>query len=130
MGADLAHGCVRAGRLVCPLHGWEYDNNGDCVHVPALGRERPPPWSRQLRFPAIDLGGQIFFFNESRPRFQAPFFDGVSPSQLRAAESFELRDNVPWYFVGANGFDVQHFRNAHDRVLLAEPLIDSPDPFA
>jgi len=130
MGADLANGCLRDGRLVCPLHGWEYDRNGECVHVPALGRNRPSHWARQLRFPTIELGGQIFFFNELRPRFPAPFFDGVSPFQLRAAGSFELRDNVPWYFIGANGFDVQHFRNAHDRVLLAEPIIDAPAPFA
>jgi hypothetical protein len=41
-----------------------------------------------------------------------------------------MRDDAPWYFIAANGFDLQHFRNAHDRVLAAEPVVDSPHPFA
>jgi hypothetical protein len=99
------------------------------VHVPAA-RGEPPPFGRQIQYPAVERGGQVFFFNAPRARFPAPFFDGVTPEQLRAARAFELRDDVPWYFIGANGFDVQHFRNAHDRVLVEEPVVDAPDPFA
>jgi hypothetical protein len=32
--------------------------------------------------------------------------------------------------VGANAFDLQHFRIAHDRTLRDAPVIDSPSPFA
>jgi hypothetical protein len=32
--------------------------------------------------------------------------------------------------VGANAFDLQHFRAAHDRRLAGEPAVDCPAPFA
>jgi hypothetical protein len=59
-----------------------------------------------------------------------PFFDGRLPTDLVAAAPFDYRVNVPWYLVGANAFDVQHFRTAHDRKLIDEPVVDSPAPFA
>jgi nitrite reductase/ring-hydroxylating ferredoxin subunit len=130
MGADLANGCVRDGHLVCPLHGWHYRADGRCVQIPVAPRGNPPAFARQISFPTVELGGQVFFFNESHARFPAPFFDGVAPDELCAARAFAMRDDVPWYFIGANGFDVQHFRNAHDRVLLAEPIVEAPSPFA
>jgi hypothetical protein len=34
----------------------------------------------------------------------------------------------PWYMVGANGVDIQHFATTHDRRLLAPPEIDYPRP--
>src|SRR5205085_2448066 len=43
---------------------------------------------------------------------------------------FEFTVDVPWYLVSANGFDVQHFRCAHDRTLINEPEVDKPHEFA
>ncbi len=130
MGADLAKGCVRGDRLACPLHGWEYDAHGICQRIPVSPDQCPPSFARQTSFPVTERGGHIFFFNHAQPRFSAPFFDGVEPSALLAAPAFDMHDDVPWYFVGANGFDVQHFKNAHDRVLLGEPVVDSPAEYA
>lgn len=31
LGADLALGCVRAGRIACPLHAWEYGAEVRCA---------------------------------------------------------------------------------------------------
>lgn len=130
MGADLGRGCVRGGRLACPLHGWEYDAEGRCVHIPVAGEAAPPTFARQISYPVMERGGHVFFFNEPRARFPAPFFADAAPAELRAARAFDMHDDVPWYFIGANGFDLQHFRNAHDRVLIGEPTLEAPDPFA
>jgi hypothetical protein len=65
-----------------------------------------------------------------RSRFPLPFFDGVSAESLRAAPRFEFVVEAPWYLVSANGFDLQHFRCAHDRTLVDEPVLSSPHPFA
>jgi len=46
------------------------------------------------------------------------------------AEPFEFFVDTPWYIVGANAFDLQHFGVAHDRTLVDEPLVESPSPFA
>jgi phenylpropionate dioxygenase-like ring-hydroxylating dioxygenase large terminal subunit len=128
MNADLASGCVRDGRIVCPLHGWEYAGDGHCVRIPAT--PNVPAFARQPSFPVAECGGLIYFFNRPEARFPLPFFPGRSQTELLAAEPFEFDVDVPWYLVGANGFDVQHFNCAHDRTLLGEPVIDSPHPFA
>jgi phenylpropionate dioxygenase-like ring-hydroxylating dioxygenase large terminal subunit len=128
MGADLALGCVRGERLACPLHGWEYAADGRCEHIPVS--PTVPDFARQPTFPVEERGGQIFFFNRPASRFPLPFFDGLSPDQLYAAPRFEFTVEAPWYLVSANGFDLQHFRCAHDRTLCGDPVVDQPHPFA
>ena len=128
MAADLSKGCVKDGRIVCPLHGWEYGADGRCASIPALSEI--PPFAKQAAFPVEERGGHVFFFNRPEARFPFPFFDGMNDTQLLAAPPFEFTVDAPWYLVSGNGFDVQHFRCAHDRTLLGTPVVDSPHPFA
>ncbi len=128
MGADLSSGCVREGRLVCPLHSWEYAPDGKCVHVPAASGI--PGFARQQACPVETRGGHVFFFNRTVAAFPFPFFDGKTEDQLLAARPFDLEVNTPWYLAAGNGFDVQHFQGAHDRTLTSVPAVDSPHPFA
>ena len=130
MGADLARGCVRGGRLECPLHGWEYGPDGQCKRIPANASGPIPDFARQASFPTEARSGQVFFFNRPEARFPLPFFDGVKPPELLAAPLFEFTVDAPWWLVGANGFDAQHFRCAHDRTLCSELEVDSPHAFA
>ncbi|MDB6064191.1 MAG: kshA [Pedosphaera sp.] len=128
LGADLGQGTVSGERLVCPLHGWEYGADGSCEHIPA--GDAIPGFARQCSYPAEERGGHVFFFNRPQARFALPFFDGLAPDQLLPAQPFELIAEAPWYFVGANGFDTQHFLMAHDRILLGPPEVSSPSTFA
>jgi nitrite reductase/ring-hydroxylating ferredoxin subunit len=128
LGARLSNGFVKGDRLVCPLHGWEYGTDGICQRIPAGGEI--PAFARQSSYPVEVRGGHAFFFNRAKSRFPLPFFEGVSAEELLPAKSFDLIAEAPWYFVGANGFDIQHFRMAHDRTLVGEPEVGSPSPFA
>lgn len=128
MGTDLGQGCVRNGRIVCPLHGWEYGADGRCEHIPVSATI--PAFARQRSYPVEVLGDQVFFFNRPEARFPLPFFPGIAPGDLLAAPRFEFTVEAPWYLVSANGFDLQHFRCAHDRTLVGEPVVDQPHPFA
>jgi phenylpropionate dioxygenase-like ring-hydroxylating dioxygenase large terminal subunit len=128
MGADLGSGCVIGERLACPLHGWEYNREGNCEHLPAS--TEIPAFARQVSFPVEERGGHVFFFNRPQARFPLSFFDGVHAEALLAAPRFEFVVEAPWYLVSANGFDLQHFRCAHDRTLVDEPVLSSPHPFA
>jgi nitrite reductase/ring-hydroxylating ferredoxin subunit len=128
LGARLANGFVNGDRLVCPLHGWEYGPDGFCKRIPA--GDEIPAFARQSSYPVEKRGGHAFFFNRAKSRFPLPFFEGVSADELLAARSFDLLAESPWYFVGANGFDIQHFRMAHDRTLIGEPEVSNPSPFA
>jgi len=128
MGADLANGRVVEGRLRCPLHGWEYSSDGSCHRIPAS--DSIPPFARQCAYPSVELHGHVYFCNRAVAPYPMPFFDGVSRDDLLPAAPFEFRVATPWYLVGANAFDVQHFRTAHDRTLVGEPVVDSPAPLA
>jgi nitrite reductase/ring-hydroxylating ferredoxin subunit len=128
MGTDLSRGCVIGERLACPLHGWEYGVGGQCERIPI--QQEIPAFAQQTSYPVEERRGHLFFYNQPEARFPLPFFDGMTPDQLVPARAFTLEADVPWYFVGANGFDVQHFLCAHDRVMLDEPVIDSPHHFA
>lgn len=128
LGARLANGVVKGERLVCPLHGWEYGPNGGCESIPS--GEPIPGFARQCSYPVSECGGHVFLFNRSQALFPLPFFDEMSPDELLPAPPFELLAEAPWFFVGANGFDLQHFRMAHDRTLIGEPDVSMPSPYA
>lgn len=128
MGASLGKGEIRGEHLVCPLHGWEYGASGTCERIPSA--ETIPAFARQCSYPVEERGGHIYFFNRKEARFPMPFFDGLTPDDLCSAKPFDLCAETPWYFVGANGFDIQHFRMAHDRTLLEEPQVEAISPYA
>jgi hypothetical protein len=128
LGAKLANGTVAGERIVCPLHGWEFGPNGVCERIPVA--EAIPGFARQCSYPVEECGGHVFFFSHERAVYPLPFFDGQKPADLLPARPFDLIAEAPWYLIGANGFDMQHFRLAHDRSLIGEPAVSSPSPFA
>jgi hypothetical protein len=72
----------------------------------------------------------VFVFNGSRPLFPLPFFPDCAPEALTPSRPFGTVLDCPWYMAGANAFDLQHFRAAHDRRLDSDPVTDQPFPFA
>jgi phenylpropionate dioxygenase-like ring-hydroxylating dioxygenase large terminal subunit len=128
MGSDLSGGCVVGESLQCSLHHWQFDSQGRCTSVPAA--EQIPSFARQTSYPATIRHGNIYFFNGPKPLFPIPFFDGLEPGQLVAARPFIEYVDCPWYMVGANAVDVQHFTIAHDRRMEQRPEVDYPHPCA
>jgi phenylpropionate dioxygenase-like ring-hydroxylating dioxygenase large terminal subunit len=128
MGAYLKRGRVIDGKLLCPLHGWEYGGDGRCTHIPATNTI--PPFACQTVYPSVEIGSHVLFFNAPTGCYPMPFFEGKSPEELLAARPFDLIGETPWYMIGANAFDAQHFRNAHDRTLVSDPIVDCPAPHA
>jgi nitrite reductase/ring-hydroxylating ferredoxin subunit len=128
LGADLGEGRVVAGRLQCAFHHWEYEPDGRCARIPAS--DSIPPFARLRAFPTVERHGLVFFFNGAKPLFPLPFFPDCDPDEFVAAEPLRFHADCPWYLVNANSFDAQHFRAAHDRQILGEPVVDCPHPFA
>ena len=125
MGADLSRGCVVAGRLHCPFHGWEYEASGRCIRIP--NQNHVPSFARQTSFPAAEQHGLLFAFLGSSPSFDLPdLFDG---RPLIAGRPARYVMECPWQMFGANGFDLQHFALVHDREIIGEPEVDSPADF-
>ena len=94
--APLSAGVVVDGCLACPYHGWTYDGDGRCVHVPSLGDAQqgraidadgnltaPASLStlgRLATFPVLEQDGAVFVLpggrleNARKPPFRVPHF--------------------------------------------------------
>ena len=128
MGADLAGGDVIGESIRCPLHHWRFGVNGECCEIPS--DNTIPDFARQKRFPTSIRHGNVYFFKGSEPTYPLPFFEGVEVADLVPAKPFVEFLDCPWYMVGANAVDVQHFAIAHDREMLAPPAVTHPSPYA
>jgi phenylpropionate dioxygenase-like ring-hydroxylating dioxygenase large terminal subunit len=128
LGADLGRGSVHGDCLRCPFHHWEYGPDGRCRHIPA--QAEIPRHARQRTYPAARMGPLVFVFNGHAPLYPLPFYAGCDPADFTPAEPFTYTLDCPWYLVGANGFDSQHFAAAHDRKMEAPPEIGTPAGFA
>jgi len=128
LGADLGQGEVHGECLRCPFHHWEYGADGRCVRIPA--QDEIPAFARQRVFPVGRLGPCIFVYPARQAPYSLPFFSGENVAHFTASAPYSFTVNCPWYFIGANAFDTQHFASAHDRVLESGPLVDSPSAHA
>jgi phenylpropionate dioxygenase-like ring-hydroxylating dioxygenase large terminal subunit len=128
LGADLGRGRVVDGALECPFHNWRFGPDGLCCHIPAS--DDIPSFARQASYPVVERNGLVFVFRGPEPRFALPFFVDCRPEEFLPAPPFAAVLECPWYMVGANAFDLQHFRAAHDRRLVGTPVVDCPHPFA
>jgi nitrite reductase/ring-hydroxylating ferredoxin subunit len=126
MNADLSTGCVKRGRLVCPMHGWEFERSGQCAKVPQSGE--PPKNAKIPTFPVEVRNGQVFVFNGLAARFPLPWFEGERSGDFVFGKAITLEADGPWYLVSANGFDLGHFEFVHGRKSVSRPPVQiSPD---
>jgi phenylpropionate dioxygenase-like ring-hydroxylating dioxygenase large terminal subunit len=128
LGSDLGRGRVVDDALECPFHNWRFGADGRCRHIPAS--QNIPAFARQTSYPVVERNGLLFVFRGSQPRFPLPFFPDCRADDFLPARPFEAVLDCPWYMVGANAFDLQHFRAAHDRRLVSTPVVDCPHAFA
>jgi phenylpropionate dioxygenase-like ring-hydroxylating dioxygenase large terminal subunit len=126
--ADLGNGCVDGETIQCPYHHWRYGTDGRCVHVPA--EANIPEFARQRSYPAEERHGQVFFFNGPRPLYPLPFFADADPEDFIRARPFGMTLQCPWWLVGANACDLQHFLGSHDRRLAGTPTVENPTPYS
>jgi phenylpropionate dioxygenase-like ring-hydroxylating dioxygenase large terminal subunit len=126
MGAHLGKGAVVGDRLRCALHGWEYDGQGICRHIPL--KETIPAQARQAAYPAAERYGAVFIFNGPEPLFPLPSFT-IADAEWQVASGEPVRLRCPWQAVGANVFDMEHLQTAHERALREPPAVERPDRY-
>ncbi len=128
MGSELGGGCVVGESLQCSLHHWQFATDGSCTHIPST--RQIPRFARQASYPSTIRHGNVFFFLGPEPKFPLPFFEGFEPDDFVVASPFIELVQCPWYMIGANAVDVQHFAIAHDRRMKQTPEVSHPNPFA
>ena len=61
-------GKVRNGQLVCPYHGWEYNEHGEVSHIPSEGPESGKTYSHCLTsLPCVEQDGAIWVWMGDNP---------------------------------------------------------------
>lgn len=55
-GANLARGEIIEGCISCPYHGWRFDSQGACVHIPSRPKHEPIPAG--FKTPSVTLRSQ------------------------------------------------------------------------
>jgi phenylpropionate dioxygenase-like ring-hydroxylating dioxygenase large terminal subunit len=113
-GVALSLGAVtRDGCLACPFHGWEFDREGRCAHVPwnpDAKRER----LGAVAVPAVELGGLVWVY--TAPGAEAPAPPSPPDTLVRPdlARTFTVRDwPVHWTRAMENMLDSPHVPFVH-----------------
>lgn len=102
----LSLGWVEGGTIVCRYHGWRYDGDGRCVHIPSLIKDQHiPPAARVPSFPCVERNGYVWVWpGEEKSDLAAPppipefglhrWVQGVVPMRCTATKILE--NNMDW----------------------------------
>ena len=61
-GVELHKGTIEGERVVCPYHGWEFDGEGNCLHIPYLPEGQVCPKARIRSYPVREACGIVWVF--------------------------------------------------------------------
>ena len=122
---------VHQGREVlrCRYHGWAYDDNGHCVHIPQLREGRSiPSDARVTRYQTAERYGLIWVCLEDKttptlPEF--PEFDDTNFRTLHLQEEEPTRASATRMVMGT--IDDTHFPWVHEGILGDRDRPHPPD---
>ena len=115
-GGALSGGWLHQDCVVCPYHGWRYDNTGAVTFVPSEGENMNIPERARIdTYPVEERYGMIWVFLGDLPeneRFPIPPCDEFDDPQWRM-----LRSEFTWQADAArvveNGTDIAHASFVH-----------------
>jgi phenylpropionate dioxygenase-like ring-hydroxylating dioxygenase large terminal subunit len=129
-GAALSGGSVRNGCLVCPYHGWEYDQTGACVRIPSLPQGSPiPTRARAIRYHAEERYGLVWVALEDPVAPIPGFPENEADDPAFQGEVFlHLTWNTSAGRSTENSMDVSHFPFVHPGI-LGDPEFTEIQPY-
>ena len=112
-GVQLSIGEIIDGTLVCPYHGWRYDQAGQCIKIPAHPDMKPPAGAKTKTYQCQERYGLVWVclgnpMNEIPifPEWDDPnYFQTCTQSYFIKTSPFRAMDNF---------LDVSHFPFVHD----------------
>ena len=127
--ARLSQGWVDAGCLVCPYHGWNFDDAGTCVAIPAQGPDAAIPPTAKLAGVEVAERYGLVWVCVGDPCEQVPVLDEAEPDSGYTL-IHELMDVWPASAprVMDNALDVSHIPWVH-RNTVGTPDHPGVSPF-
>ncbi|NTU76009.1 MAG: aromatic ring-hydroxylating dioxygenase subunit alpha [Anaerolineaceae bacterium] len=114
LGAKLSQGKVMDGHLACPFHGFEFDSSGQCVYVPAFGRNGAVPKALRVEgYRTYEAHGYIWiYWGEPEGELVTPqYFDALG--QELSYISFHQFWTVHYSRMIENQLDLGHLTFVH-----------------
>ncbi|WP_394841376.1 aromatic ring-hydroxylating dioxygenase subunit alpha [Pendulispora brunnea] len=124
-GARLSLGKVRDCTLVCPYHGWRYDEQGQCTHIPAQPKLTPPKKAKVSAYRVKEKYGWIWL-SLGNPARDVPAFAEWEDDSYRKVHVGPYPFPASGPRIIENFLDVAHFPFVHEGFLgdPAYPEID------
>lgn len=129
-GGSLGRGKLRGDCIECPYHGWRYDGDGQCRHIPTLAEgQQVPARARVDSYPVQERYGVLFAFlgdlaEEERPGIlEIPQWQQEGWSVTHLVYDW----NASFERVIENGLDATHTEFVHPSAGLQGSFKPDPD---
>lgn len=133
-GCDLSLGEVEDYHMTCPYHGWQFDNHGHCIHIPANRSGAPIPHSYRIRtYPACEKLGLIWIYSDSVSDVALvpplPVFPELMDGERFRFISFSVQWNAHFTRVVESVLDVSHLPFVHPETSGGDisPVVVGPE---
>jgi len=113
----LSQGVVQGDTIQCCYHGWVYDNQGQCVNIPYVGKSENIP-NGVKQYPCREQYGLIFVFPGDAALADTAFFPDISASTSGKYKTRYLNHQVKCHysFLHENLMDMNH-QFLHRRIM-------------
>lgn len=122
-GARLSKGWIKADRVVCPYHGWEYNGEGRCMLMPAAPDETPMKKARAFPYPAVERYGFVWACL-GEPADDIPVFPEWDDASFMKVHSGPYNYAANGFRAIENFIDASHFPFVHAGL---NGVMDNPD---
>jgi vanillate O-demethylase monooxygenase subunit len=114
-GTALSGGCVKGDTIMCPYHGWQFDETGKCTHIPQLEDPTKVPSKAQIAAHHCVEQYNMIWVSLDQPRRPLPAIDEFGSSDWvwvncgpydwnahssRQLENFTDFGHFPWVHPG------------------------------
>ena len=126
-GARLSLGQVVDDRLECPYHGWQFDGQGQCRHVPALPQFVPPATHCVQAHRVQEAHGLVWVQLAPGADLLPPAFGGTAVDGLRRVHCgpYDVATSAPR--IVENFLDMAHFGFVHEGWLGSREATEVPE---
>ncbi|MBE9181924.1 aromatic ring-hydroxylating dioxygenase subunit alpha [Oculatella sp. LEGE 06141] len=115
-GAALSAGWLENDCIRCPYHGWKFQENGQCIHIPANAANAPVPKKAYVEsYPVQEKYGFIWLFYGDLPEAERPPIPPLPEFEDPTLHRFflDFKVNTHYTRVLENSIDISHLPIVH-----------------
>lgn len=127
MGAHLCDGFVEGNNIRCPFHFWKFNENGECMEIPAQLEIKNI--QKLKTYPHTEKYGLIWIWSGDPEKIEdVPVIPELMGKELDWSHGNSFIKNCHPNVVMINAIDAQHFRSVHNLIVDLEmkPTVLSP----